>query len=396
MKRTVIFSLAGVVLVSFLLRLVVSLVANDIIDIQNYDTVARIVLSKGALPGLYAQTQGIYPYPPLWVWLELLAHGLATLYPIRFGLWIRLPVILADCGIVALLWNIGYKHSLRRATLFSLLYGLNPISVIITGLHGQFDALLVLFTLLSIYLLIWTQRVHWSALALSIAIAWKSFPALFIIPCILDLPQLRRKLGFAILAMLPVALLLLPFALNSYQAVIRELLGYRGVALLGLMVPLRLIYVPIVGSSFPLDTTLQILGWSGALFAVLYAIQVVWVMPRQDLLARMILTLALFYSAYAGISPQYLVWVIPFLIVDYERFPSLFWLYTAAGMLALIGFYSYAIPSTLLLNVAAGSSWSKIVYGLGGTAWWLSCLLIVLRHLSLRSEQPRLAPEPVT
>jgi hypothetical protein len=317
------------------------------------------------------------------VWVEVLAKILAAGLPMRYGLAIRFPIILADCAIVAFVWIIGYQKTLRQATQYGLFYAFNPIAIIISCLHGQFDALPILFGLLAMHLLVRSKRMYWSAIALSLAIAWKSFPILFLYPLWLDISTSSKKLIFGLLAVVPVGLLLLPFLITSFGSVQRELLGYRGSALLGFVVPIRMVYVPLAHLSFPVTMTLRIISQSSIIFGILYALLAWQAMPRQGLLTRLIMTIALFYAVYGGIAPQYLIWIVPFLLLNYERSPIVFWTYTIAGTLALVGFYAYAIPATLLIRAATASQLPKVLYGIGGTAWWLTCICIVFCSLDL-------------
>lgn len=147
---------AVLVITTVTVRAGLSLVSCDIIDVRNYAHVANIVHGQGVF-ALYTQTTGIYPYPPLWVQFEILAKILSTTTGLRSGLLICVPIILADAGIVYLAWLWHRNQATARRVLWSTVYALNPVSLIITCLHGQFDAIPVFFSLLAIYGLVLCQ-----------------------------------------------------------------------------------------------------------------------------------------------------------------------------------------------------------------------------------------------
>ncbi|HHW88990.1 MAG TPA: DUF2029 domain-containing protein [Chloroflexi bacterium] len=367
-------------LVAFGIRILASLVSNDIVDVQNYGIVAEVV-DRNGLFALYGQTPGIYPYPPLWVEIELLSRWAHLRELISFSFAIRLPIILADVGIVAVLWAFLRSSSPTRsmqALIGASLYALNPVSIIITCLHGQFDAIPVFFVAFAMLL---HQRLHWrwSAIALSLGIALKSFPVLLLPSLALQLPTLSRRAVFVMIALAPVLLLLSPFLARDADAVIRELISYRGAALLGAMVPLRSIYVPLTGQSFPVELTSQLISLSAYLFLAVYAVAL-FQMYRNNKPPEFQATVIflLFYTVYLGIAPQYLLWVLPFMIMTVSSWR---WTiaYSAVSTLALIGFYLYAVEGIFPYHLSVPHWIVQVAYGLFGSLWWIMCGAMLIR-----------------
>jgi hypothetical protein len=364
--------LAGVV------RLCASLSARDIIDIHNYQHVAEIIHQRGMF-GLYTHTPGIYPYPPVWVGFEMTALWLHWQGVLPFSLAIRLPIIIADVAMVAIIWRYVRRHTQfpQRALLAAALYALNPVSIIISCWHGQFDALPVCGVALA---MLFTEH-HWrrAAGALGIGIALKSFPVLLLPMFARQQPSLSRQIHFILYAILPVLFLLIPFLLADAAAVIRELFCYRGHALLGVMVPVRTIYVPLTGERFPVDMTLQVISLSAYGFLGLYG-WAVWYMSRFHITLPMQATIVflLFYVVYAGISPQYVLWVLPFMIMATanQHWPVL--LYSAVSTPALIGLYLYAVADIFPFTVDLLPEYTRLAYGVFGSLWWGCCLLLLV------------------
>lgn len=370
-------ALIGILLLAAGLRLGLATIAGPIIDIENFERVAATILRSGPL-ALYQETEGQYPYPPVWFIWETAAYMLARGSALPFALWVRLPTIAADMGIVWLIWHWTRHRSPGQAMWRSFGYAVNPVPLIITGLHGQFDAIALFFTLLALYNLEHRGRYLSAALNLAVGIAVKSFPVLLLPPALLQLRTTRARTLFGAAAVAPVLLLLLPYVIAMPSALWRELFGYRGAALLGFMVPIRTLYVPLVGESVPAELTHQIVSISAYLFLAAYLFAI-WYQQRRGatLVNTAIAILSLFYLVYAGIAPQYLIWIVPFMSVGDASTGRPLLLYSATGALALVGFYAYAIsgliPGTQLLSRPV----TQVLYGFSGTLWWLVCLVLV-------------------
>ncbi|MGB9879185.1 MAG: hypothetical protein ACPLRM_00360 [Anaerolineae bacterium] len=363
---------------AFAVRVIFSLISCDIIDVQNYARVATLIKDHGVF-ALYTQTVGIYPYPPLWVWLEILAHSLSDASRLRFGLLVRFPAILADVGIVCIVWAWCGSQTIGKRLLWSALYALNPVSLIVTCLHGQFDAIPAFFALLAVYVFERLCCPCLSAAILALAIAFKPYPVLLLPLIVLGLKNYRQKIAFATIAVAPVLLLILPFSLHALNAVVREVFLYKGAALLGMLVPARAVYVPLMHNHFPIVLTQQIMAASRWLFFSGYAGLVAWQARRRvPLVMGCAAVLLWFYTAYAGIAPQYLIWALPFLLTLNTDSVLLPGAYSLTSMLALYGFYVYAVPETFCFLPAPPAWLASLLYGLFGSLWWLvSGMLLV-------------------
>ena len=364
----------AIIVLALCLRLVFLLVATDNIDVQNYARVATIVEQHGAA-ALYAETQGIYPYPPVWMRVEVLAAQVADTLKGSYSLLVRLPIVLADLLIVALLAAWQAKERNPRWLSAAFLYAVNPVALIVTCLHGQFDAIPIAFLLLSLFLLAFNYRTSYSGLALAFAIAVKSFPVLFLPIMVAYAKAGRERRRLVGLALAPVVLLLLTYLILWPTDLVRELFGYRGAALLGFMVPIRTLYVPLAHASFPVDTTTQLLRFSAYAFLAAYLVYLAGIWRRQPLLLTdTVAVFALFYTIYAGIAPQYTLWMLPFLLLTHVRLAIL---YTVSATFALVGFYLYAVPDTLPFAAGVPHMVTQVLYALGGTAWWLTAAVIL-------------------
>jgi uncharacterized membrane protein len=336
--------LALVLLAAALLRLVAIFTADRVTaDVLRYRKVAAHVLDVSWNP---YEAPRLYPYPPVWVAVEAGAEWLSRRFSVSFAVLVKLPVLLADLGLVGLLGRMGAGRGLGWRPAW--LYALHPVSILVTGFHGQFDAVALLCLLLAVF---WREagRLDRSSLALAGGIALKSFPVLLLPFFLLSLAGSRARLRFLTLAMLPVAALLAPFAIDDASALRRELLGYGGVAdfgWIGLVRAVRwLLTGVLVRSEAPYWPTLLPLAKAG--FLVAFALLLALVAARRLRFSLDVMALAVFLAFltfYGAVSAQYLLWVVPFGVLVADRYAAV---YAAASTMALLGFYAFLAPGVL-------------------------------------------------
>jgi hypothetical protein len=317
---------------------------REVADVRRYRRVADHVLDVSLNP--YAAPR-LYPYPPVWVWVEAGAGWLARSTGASFAVLVKLPVVAADVGIVWWLaaWSVRRGSGMRPAWV----YALHPVAVLVTGFHGQFDAAALLFILLAISSW-WQAQPAKSALCLSVAVGLKSFPVL-LLPVMLAQPAqtARERVRYAALVLGPVLLLLLPYALADPHALRRELLAYGGVADFGWIALTRGVrwlatgVLPRSEASYWsghvfASKLLFLAGYSGFLAALARG-RLGWDLPRAAVTA--LLAFLVFYGA---LSAQYLLWVVPLGALLRGR---LFTIYSVAATLALVAFYAFLAPGVL-------------------------------------------------
>jgi len=138
------FQLTLPIIIGIILAIILRLYAASLgqnYDMKSYRVVANIVCAGG---NVYAETNR-YNYGPVWFYivggLYSLFLKLCTSKP-AFHYLVALFLSLADLGIFFILWK---RFTIKTAFLFLL----NPVSIIITGYHSQFDNLALLFGLWS-------------------------------------------------------------------------------------------------------------------------------------------------------------------------------------------------------------------------------------------------------
>ncbi len=359
----------------------VALSDRVVADVLRYRKVAEFMLAGRWNP--YESTN-LYPYPPLWVWWEVVAGWLSARSGIGFALLVKAPLVTADLAIVGLLWRWGRERGMGSTPAW--LFALHPVSLLVTGFHGQFDTLMLLAVLVAL-------RRHEqgrqdaSALALAAAIGFKSFPVLLLPFVAARAGGGRAALRYGLVALAPVVVLLLPFAWADWHAVRRELFGYGGVAdfgWIGLARGLAWIRTGVLERSEARYWSAAV-GVAKAAFLLAWAALVVAYARGRLRLSTLEAALAVFLAfqvLYGALSAQYLLWVVP--LAALLRVPRAAPIaYAAAATTALAGFYLFlqpaivsAVPPSPGVTHAAGLVWVVGVAAvLAVSSLWLVALV---------------------
>jgi hypothetical protein len=355
--------------VALLVRAVaVALSDRVVVDVLRYQKVAAHLLDVSWNPYLAPR---LYPYPPVWMWVEAAAGWASRTTGLSFALLVKAPVVAADVAIVAVLDAWGRERG-GAARWAGWVYALHPVSVLVTGFHGQFDSLALLAVLLSLRALDRGRR-DASALWLAAAIAVKSVPVL-LLP-FLAWRDRRSMLRYVVLATGPVALLLLPFAWMDPGALRRELFGYGGVAdfgWIGLVRGLTWLRTGVLAKA-------EASHWTGlvAVGKVLFlaGIAGLWIRARQaaDPARIALLVFLLFDVLYGAVSAQYVLWPVPFGALHPGRLLAA---HATAATAALVAFYLFLAPGVLTAGPAMDSAGPVWVAGLASllavsVLWWV-------------------------
>ncbi len=376
-----VFICAGLVMLALGLRLAVMLMTNGAAyDLASYHIQAQSVFGHR---NVYLFTDR-YPYPPVWVWLVSLAQWTANVSNLPFTWFVKAPGIAGDCLIVALLWR-------RAGGWAALFYACNPVSLLITAGHGQFDGLVMALVVAAWVLATGEQRhaYYWAALALGGAIALKGYPVLFLPPLIFAASSLRQRVLVTGLATLPllVALVVYGSLFGWVQAMFSHVLGYSS--------------YPYFGWALYVDVLLKLLLPAASFKAVLGLLSLVaraallifigWLIwwGRRWPLERLWLALALaVYALAPGIAVQYFLWALPLLALVDRKGGMI---YTVLSFVAMALFYLTQEPGafpvgTTLARTVPQSLWLS-GYVLMNLPWWLMCLWL-LRTAVRDAEKP--------
>lgn len=258
-------------------------------------------ITDGHLLSLYDYSSDalILNYPPLIYWFF-------GLFNFLFGgniSLLKLTYLFFDIFLGFLLIKLVDP---KKAFLAFSLWMFNPVNLYASYMMGQFDIIPTFFTVLSFYFIV-KKKLDWAALALGGGIAFKIYPIFLIIPLIILGKSFWTKARLAILAFLPYFISILPYLSSG---------SFRSNALFANQSSKSLYAVlPVSG------------GESIILFPVLliFFYLLIWQKKGETSLWKIYLIPLLLFFIFTHYHPQWLIWIIPFLILDliFERFKNL-------------------------------------------------------------------------
>jgi hypothetical protein len=290
-------------------------------------------------------------------------HGLLLLEQLRYqsGLpvrfWLRVGCALADFASLGLLWNIGV-----RSTAAILLMATSPVSLMISGFHGNTDPLMVCAIMASVWL-IQSRRFAWAGVAVGAALSIK-LSALIFVPALTIAAGAKRSATLAGAALVCFYGLSLPFSWEFPGLILRSVMkyaslyGYWGLPAFSLLTGTDGVY-----------HWYEKLGKFIALGAVGAAAVVIWKRERQDdMLLTCGLSAALFLVFTPGFGVQYLVYLVPWLAASRGPAAANFYLISGAFLAAYYTWGSRGFP-WYLANFFSMRYMPVPVFSLGLLTW---------------------------
>lgn len=256
----------GALAAATLVKLYLALRTAGTLDVAAYADFARKARELGGV-GLYHDPGAFSPYVylPFGIHLLRLLDWLASATALPFGFWLRLPSVLADAGSLLLVWrhfgraardaatrdgardgettrDARRGEAAARAGLTTgqfaslLLLALSPVSVVVSGFHGNTDPLMIFFALLSASLVEGAARGGAGAkrgrlelaagVAFGMALNVKIVPLVFAPAVWFYLACAPARLRFFGAAAATVFAASLPYALQEPLTIARAVLGY--------------------------------------------------------------------------------------------------------------------------------------------------------------------------
>ncbi len=367
--------LAGIIL-SFVLRTFFAVNGLDVADVLKAHQVAQTIL-QGQNP---YQSLWFAIYPPLNYYIEAATLYLSNASFIPFHILTRLWPNLADIAIGLILYKFLLKKNVKPilASTWSLVFLLNPISIIISSAHGQIDSIVSMLVLLSVYFLtIHSAKSYsfWSALLLGLAIAIKPNP-LMLLPIFIVCKEsnLRQKVLFILVSIAPIIISVIPFLLQGTYQVLTNVFSYSGVYDFGYMGVLRGFWYQ-QNANIWMSVSNELLLASKLLFLTGVIFLTFLFSKSKDLVKGILCVYLLFLGFYFGISAQYLSWILPFAVLERHKMIIPF---SLTGVVALLGFYMFFGPDILLgkLSITAVfQSKYMPVYVVGNLTLWITIIL---------------------
>jgi hypothetical protein len=349
-------NLSIIILAGLLIRLLTAFTVYGAADMGAWRLFADFI-SKGNILELYAAVKPNYsPLIPLISYFTLLISNFTGL---PFWGLIKIPSIMADCACAALIYLCFLKWGRpeRTALKAALLFCLNPVSIMVTSVHGQFDPFVIFFCLLAWFFHEFKNSrgdVRLSALFLGIAALAKNYPVILLPLFLLKEEKTKDRLTYAAITAAPTLLFLLPFMAATPQAVLDNVVNYSSrFGHWGYMLLLNVLYNH---SGIELMASLRNFGGAYGKYPLLICFALYYYLTakkRGPLLDDITSVFLIFYSFTAGFGIQYLAWIVPFAALKNE---SKFKYYTLFAGLWMLFWYMPCIPGGLyaLASGAAG------------------------------------------
>jgi alpha-1,6-mannosyltransferase len=300
-------------------------------------------------------------YPPLNQALFGLAGWLSPTSLIGAVISLRVPILLADMGSIVLLSKLLRRFG--KNPNYSLLYALNPLVILeLTG-NLHFEAIMIFFVLLSVWLLV---QNHWigSSAALASGIGMKLLPLIFL-PLLIRYLGWKRGLIYAGLTGILVGLLFVPFisiellnnifsSLNLYfqsfefNASVYYLIRAAGYWLLGFNI--------IAGAGFMLFVVIGVC-------VLIIAFRNMSYLPGPVIAMKVLLTLTLYWLLSTTVHPWYITSLVAASVFTPFRYP-LVW--SGVVVLSYSAYQTTAYTENLWLT---GLEYS-LVLGVGLYEWY--------------------------
>jgi len=253
-------------------------------------------------------------------------HPPAVLHALRiFGnrFWLRAACAIADAGTLVLLWRMFPS----RGEL--LIIALSPISILISGFHGNTDPIMMFFLVATVF---FADRGNFAraGIAFGLACSVKLIPLIFAPAILLCLPGLRPRLKWLAASAVVWFALSLPYMAQEPLLILRSMLGYSGAT--GLW-------------GFSLITSHA--DDSAIKWIALLAASSLPLMKRR-LFEQCGLIAFLFLFLSPGFGLQYLAWTVPWTVMLQRR--------------AMLAYHAIAGGAALAIYAAASQNTSAGVY----------------------------------
>lgn len=325
-------------------------------DLESYQIVQGIVRHGG---NVYAETSR-YNYSPVWSWVLGSLDWLQRLVGLRAHVAVCGFLTVVDAASCWFLARLAVLHGLspRRAV---LAFWLSPVSILLTGLHGQFDNLAVLFLLACL----WAQATG-RGRAWAWAWAWAS-GAILVKQIVLFAPlytllrafpaRLPRLVAWAACT-LPFFLSLAPYWPGAGKQILSHVLLYSSQPeLYGLtaLFPSSRTNDPVLHAHL-LRTLLFTLLIGGALL-----------LPRRaDALRAALLAPLVFLAFTPGFAVQYMVLPVA---LGALRPSWAYWLYTTVATFTLLGVLGFIPGVWNAITPVLLTLWGSVLLWLALEVW---------------------------
>jgi Gpi18-like mannosyltransferase len=307
----------GLLLIGFTLRLVAALFTYGTEDVAGWGIVGEALL-RGQNP--YQHTRFLR-WPSLWMIIIFAIEHLSLSFHLDFAALIKIPPIIADVALPVVIYYyfIRKRREVSKGQLYAVLYAINPISILIVAVHGQFDSVPALFLLLSLYFIEGHDKetdIFFAAIFLGLAAFAKSWPLLLMPLLIAHIPNLKAKAAFLAVCLLPFLVSVGTLYVLTPADVFHKVARYAGI-------PgwwgFTSFYSVVQHPATRLISDIYSSFGSYLLLLALAGMSIYYYKLRHSRslspLEAMVGGILLIYVMASGYGTQYMIWIVPFVTI---------------------------------------------------------------------------------
>lgn len=246
-------------------------------------------------------------YPPTYMLFVALAQVTSAYFQngIVFLYLIKIPLIIADAITTFFLFKmlVVLSNDTRKSAKLVTLYGLNPITMIISSVWGVMEPIPIMFTTLSLYYFIHASSNTELALSgnlLGWGAAFKLYPIFLIPPFVMKMKNIKKAIIFIASTVSPLVISSVPFLMWDFKSYTDIMLTHN----VGGSNPLFLVFHTELNQLIQIVYILPII----ALFIIAY-------FEKISLIANLVLSFLALYFAFGGNLATYSLWILPFAIL---------------------------------------------------------------------------------
>ena len=283
-------------------------------------------------------------------------HPPAVLHALRIlgdRFWLRAACALADAGTLALLWTM-FEGRVQL-----LIVALSPISILISGFHGNTDPIMMFFLVAAVF---FTERGNpaRAGVAFGLACSVKLIPLIFAPAILLCLPGPRPRLKWLAASAVVWVTLSLPYLTQEPALILRSMLGYSGATgLWGFSLISSHVYDPI------------------AKWIALLAASSVPLVTKRRLFAQCGLIAFCFLLLSPGFGLQYLAWTLPWTLLLHRRTMIAWHIIASTAALAVYAAASRNTAQGIYADLLNSAHFPVLI--LMGIVCWITITVIIWR-----------------
>ena len=355
--------------------------------VDNVDLVNSIFTAELTYSGelIYLDYKDKFPYLPFYLPILWLCKYFSVLLSLPLYFTIKWPLIFVDILMIYLIKKVLEYN--RTYSDVRILFIYSPLIILNSSVLAQIDMIPVFFCFWAYYVLDrYPEKWKLSAFILGLGIFAKTFPILLLPAFLISFKSFYKQILFALIAIAPSLLSIAFISIFALKQLIENVILYRGVPGGGSWGIPGLIWVidTVLINFFQISKFEKLWNYFidyGDWFMYLFIIMSYFIYFKKiSLNNRIIITFFAFYAFSNTVTPNYTVWIIPFLLLsDFRRY--------APGFLFFATIWTGIFVPVFQTDIFHLDK-LRFAYPLVGAALWfyiIYCLIIIFRNISLKS-----------